>query len=89
MTLPSAVRERLILVASRRRSPTACVLLCLSLPARSTKLSFPTLTVPLPCRQALRFAFECRYVVICVQQHLHVWGIPPGQQCHLPSPQSQ
>uniref|UniRef100_A0A3B3SGT1 Uncharacterized protein n=1 Tax=Paramormyrops kingsleyae TaxID=1676925 RepID=A0A3B3SGT1_9TELE len=43
MTLPSADRDRLILVASRSRSPMAPVLDSLSLPARSTRLSFPAL----------------------------------------------
>uniref|UniRef100_A0A8C1S4F0 Uncharacterized protein n=1 Tax=Cyprinus carpio TaxID=7962 RepID=A0A8C1S4F0_CYPCA len=42
MTLPKADKERLILVASFKRSPCAPVLVCLSLPARSTRLSFPT-----------------------------------------------
>uniref|UniRef100_A0A3B3SYI4 Uncharacterized protein n=1 Tax=Paramormyrops kingsleyae TaxID=1676925 RepID=A0A3B3SYI4_9TELE len=42
MTLPRAERDRLILVASLSRSPCTPVLLCLSLPARSTRLSFPT-----------------------------------------------
>uniref|UniRef100_A0A4W5MZ31 Uncharacterized protein n=1 Tax=Hucho hucho TaxID=62062 RepID=A0A4W5MZ31_9TELE len=42
MTFPKADRDRLILVASFRRSPWAPVLVCLSLPARSTRFSFPT-----------------------------------------------
>jgi len=42
MTLPRAERDRLILEASLGRSPGPPVLLCLSLPARSTRLSFPT-----------------------------------------------
>jgi hypothetical protein len=39
ITFPRAVRERLILVASKNRSPVDPVLLCLSDPARSTKLN--------------------------------------------------
>ena len=52
MTFPSAERDKLIFVASFRRSPVACVFDCLSLPARSTRFSLPTvmcspvLTVP-------------------------------------------
>uniref|UniRef100_A0A669PSV8 Uncharacterized protein n=1 Tax=Phasianus colchicus TaxID=9054 RepID=A0A669PSV8_PHACC len=42
MTLPKAERDRLILEASLGRSPGPPVLLCRSLPARSTRLSFPT-----------------------------------------------
>uniref|UniRef100_A0A3B1JZH9 Uncharacterized protein n=1 Tax=Astyanax mexicanus TaxID=7994 RepID=A0A3B1JZH9_ASTMX len=42
MTFPKAESDRLILAASFRRSPLTPVLACLSLPARSTKLSFPT-----------------------------------------------
>uniref|UniRef100_A0A4W5PYB9 Uncharacterized protein n=1 Tax=Hucho hucho TaxID=62062 RepID=A0A4W5PYB9_9TELE len=42
MTLPNAERDRLILVASFRRSPLAPVFLWRSLPARSTMFSFPT-----------------------------------------------
>lgn len=41
MTLPRAERDKLILVASWRRSPVAPVLDCRSLPARSTRLSLP------------------------------------------------
>ena len=41
ITLPSADSDRLILVASFRRSPVACVFACRSDPARSTRLSFP------------------------------------------------
>ena len=43
ITMPRVESERLILFASFNRSPSAPVLLCRSLPARSTKLSFPTL----------------------------------------------
>ena len=42
MTFPSALSERLIFVASFSRSPLACVLLCRSEPAKSTRFSFPT-----------------------------------------------
>ena len=42
MTFPKALSERLIFVASFSRSPLACVLLCLSEPAKSTRFSFPT-----------------------------------------------
>ena len=42
MTLPRAESERLIFVASLSLSPSAPVLACLSDPARSTKLSLPT-----------------------------------------------
>mmetsp|Transcript_29973 Transcript_29973/g.88969 ORF Transcript_29973/g.88969 Transcript_29973/m.88969 type:complete len:209 (-) Transcript_29973:603-1229(-) len=44
MTLPSAERERLMFLASSSRSPDAPVLATFSLPARSTKCSFPTFT---------------------------------------------
>ena len=43
MTLPKAVSERLILMPSLSVAPVAPVLLCLSEPARSTRLSFPAL----------------------------------------------
>jgi len=42
MTLQSVVRDKLILIASSRVSPVAPVLDCLSDPARSTMLNFPT-----------------------------------------------
>ena len=42
MTFPSADNDKLIFVASLSLSPVACVFDCLSLPARSTKFSFPT-----------------------------------------------
>uniref|UniRef100_A0A3Q2Y3E8 Uncharacterized protein n=1 Tax=Hippocampus comes TaxID=109280 RepID=A0A3Q2Y3E8_HIPCM len=42
MTFPKAESDRLILVASFSLSPCAPVLVCLSLPARSTRLSLPT-----------------------------------------------
>jgi len=42
ITLPSALRLRLILVASLSRCPVAPVLLYLSDPAKSTILSLPT-----------------------------------------------
>ena len=42
ITLPSADSERLIFVASFNRSPVDPVLACRSLPARSTRFSFPT-----------------------------------------------
>ena len=42
MTLPNADNDKLILVASLSRSPVACVFDWRSLPARSTKFSFPT-----------------------------------------------
>ena len=48
MQLPSALSDRLILVASLRRSPVACVLDCRSEPARSTRLSLPILMEELP-----------------------------------------
>jgi len=48
MTFPNADNERLILVASFNLSPTAFVLLCLSEPARSTRLSFPALILYSP-----------------------------------------
>ena len=52
ITLPKALKLRLIFVASLSRAPSAFVFDCLSLPARSTRLSFPTLylclTPPLP-----------------------------------------
>jgi len=48
MTFPKADNERLILVASFNLSPTAFVLLCLSEPARSTRLSFPALILYSP-----------------------------------------
>ena len=41
MQLPSAERDRLILVASLSRSPLACVLDWRSEPAKSTRLSLP------------------------------------------------
>mmetsp|Transcript_151008 Transcript_151008/g.263113 ORF Transcript_151008/g.263113 Transcript_151008/m.263113 type:complete len:232 (-) Transcript_151008:491-1186(-) len=44
MTLPKAERDRFIFFASSNRSPEAPVLATFSLPARSTKWSFPTLT---------------------------------------------
>ena len=43
ITLPRAESERLIWVASFKRSPVAFVLLYLSEPARSTKFSLPAL----------------------------------------------
>uniref|UniRef100_A0A673BLH9 Uncharacterized protein n=1 Tax=Sphaeramia orbicularis TaxID=375764 RepID=A0A673BLH9_9TELE len=43
ITFPRAESDRLIFVASLSLSPWAPVLVCLSLPAKSTKLSFPTL----------------------------------------------
>ena len=43
MTLPSAESERLILMPSLSRVPVAPVLLWRSLPAKSTRLSFPAL----------------------------------------------
>lgn len=45
ITLPSAVKERLILAPSFRVSPVAPVLPCLYDPARSTKLSLEALTL--------------------------------------------
>uniref|UniRef100_A0A8C6SK97 Uncharacterized protein n=1 Tax=Neogobius melanostomus TaxID=47308 RepID=A0A8C6SK97_9GOBI len=41
MTFPSADSDRLIFVASFSLSPCAPVLVCRSLPARSTRFSFP------------------------------------------------
>jgi len=43
MTLPSVVKDWLILIASTNLAPVAPVLVYLSLPARSTKLSLPHL----------------------------------------------
>jgi len=43
ITLPRADNERLIWVASFKRSPVALVLLYLSEPARSTKFNLPAL----------------------------------------------
>ncbi len=43
MTFPSADNDKLMFLASSRRSPVACVLLWRSDPARSTRLSLPTL----------------------------------------------
>ncbi len=48
MTFPSALKLRLILVASFSLSPVACVLDYLSDPAKSTKLIFPALTFGSP-----------------------------------------
>lgn len=48
MTLPSALKDRLILAAYFIPSPVAPVLLCLSDPAKSTRLSLPTLNVESP-----------------------------------------
>jgi hypothetical protein len=48
MTLPKALKERLILAAYFIPSPTACVFDCLSEPAKSTKLSFPALNFSFP-----------------------------------------
>lgn len=42
ITFPSADSDKLIFVASFRVSPLAPVLLCRSLPAKSTMFSFPT-----------------------------------------------
>ncbi len=56
ITLPSADRDRLILVASFSRSPVAPVLACRSLPARSTKFSLPT-RMPLPLLPPLLLPF--------------------------------
>ena len=47
MTNDKEVKERLILAASFSRSPLVPVLLCRSDPAKSTRLSFPTLNNPL------------------------------------------
>lgn len=46
MTLPKAIKERLILVASFSLSPVQPVFACLSLPAKSTRFSFPFLIPP-------------------------------------------
>ena len=46
MTFPRADKLRLILVASFNRSPVAPVFACLSLPAKSTKFSFPFFIFP-------------------------------------------
>uniref|UniRef100_A0A3Q3GSV3 Uncharacterized protein n=1 Tax=Labrus bergylta TaxID=56723 RepID=A0A3Q3GSV3_9LABR len=43
MTFPKADRDRLIFVASFSLSPAAPVLVCRSLPAKSTRFSLPTL----------------------------------------------
>ncbi|CAG5928390.1 unnamed protein product [Menidia menidia] len=48
ITFPRADRERLILAASFRRSPWTPVLVCRSLPARSTRLRRPTRMCFLP-----------------------------------------
>lgn len=46
MTLPRADSDRLMLVASLKRSPVVPLLLCRSLPARSTRLRVPTWICP-------------------------------------------
>ena len=48
ITLPKAERERLILVASLRRTPSALVLDWRSEPAKSTKFNLPALNLYLP-----------------------------------------
>ena len=48
MTFPKALKDKLIFAASFILSPVAPVLLCLSDPAKSTKLSFPTLNFDSP-----------------------------------------
>jgi hypothetical protein len=48
ITFPSALRERLILAASLIPSPAACVLDCLSEPAKSTRFNFPILNFYFP-----------------------------------------
>ena len=60
MTLPRAVSDRLMRVASFSRSPDACVLLCRSLPARSTRFSLPTRMWPPPCISQCVFALPDR-----------------------------
>jgi len=42
ITFPRAESDKLILVASFKRVPSAPVFDCLSLPAKSTRLSLPT-----------------------------------------------
>lgn len=48
MTLPRALKERLILVAYFMPSPVAPVLLALSEPAKSTKFNFEALNLSFP-----------------------------------------
>ena len=48
MTFPKALNDKLILVAYFIPSPVAPVLLALSEPAKSTKLSFAALNLSLP-----------------------------------------
>jgi len=48
MTLPRALRDRLILVAYFIPSPVTPVLLALSEPAKSTRLSFEALYLSFP-----------------------------------------
>lgn len=50
MTLPSAVRDKLIFAPYFKRSPVAYVFDCLYEPARSTKLILEALTLSLPSK---------------------------------------
>lgn len=48
MTRPKVVKDKLILIACYLYTPDTPVLDCLSLPAKSTRLSLPTLVVIFP-----------------------------------------
>jgi len=56
-------RERLIFVASFKRSPVAPVLLYLSLPAKSTRLNLPTLMCGFPLGSS-KFYYELSIVIV-------------------------
>ncbi len=60
ITLPRHERERLILAPSLRRIPSAPVLLCRSDPAKSTRLSLPTLT----CCSPVASVSHCSIVIV-------------------------
>jgi hypothetical protein len=48
MTKPRVVKDKLMLIACYLSTPETPVFDCLSLPAKSTKLSLPTLVVNFP-----------------------------------------
>ena len=63
ITLPRALRLKLILVASFRRSPVACVLDWRSEPAKSTRFSLPTVI----CSPCLTLPVESQHSTMIVK----------------------
>lgn len=83
ITLPSTERDWLIFEASRNRIPVACVLLCRSDPAKSTKCNFPLVTL-FPFSAPLLLDSKVTVKIVCERELATLISVAPTDRFFSP-----